>query len=329
MAPQTSSGQGRDSKGKLMFKDSDINNNEISLWYVHGLMTFAFLLIATSFIVMGEIAGEMDATVLTLMRFGVAAVLLYPIVLFRRLQLPPLTALSKYAVLGLLQAIYFNALFEALRFTTSVNAATLFTAVPFVSAVLAFIFLRERLNSRMISALFLSFLGAIWVIMEGNIDNLLNMRFNKGDAIFLISVLAFGLYTPMINRFYGGEPMLLMTFWTIVSGFVWLLLFANVRIIDVAWSSIPTHVYLGICYLAVFTTIVTFFITQFCSVIIGPTKMIAYTYLTPSFVLLITWTIGDRQISDFILIGVTLTLVSSLMLHWDKRLWPVSDDSEN
>ena len=311
-----------------MFKDSNINSNETSLWYIHGLMTFAFLLVATSFIVMGEIAREMDASVLTLMRFGVAAILLYPIVIFRRLQMPALNALSKYAVLGLLQAIYFNALFEALRYTTSVNVATLFSAVPFVSAALAFIFLRERLNLRIISALVSSFVGAIWVIMEGNIDNLLNMRFNKGDAIFLISVLAFGLYTPMINRFYGGEPMLLMTFWTIVTGFVWLLLFANIQIIDVAWSSVPTYVYLGICYLAVFTTIVTFFITQFCSIIIGPTKMIAYTYLTPSFVLLMSWIIGQRQISNYILIGVALTLVSSLVLHWDRSWWPASDDGE-
>ena len=85
-----------------MDADADKKFSEISLWYVHGLMTFAFLLVATSFIVMREIAGEMDASILTLMRFGVAALLLYPVVILRRLQMPALNAMSKYAVWRLL-----------------------------------------------------------------------------------------------------------------------------------------------------------------------------------------------------------------------------------
>tara|TARA_B100001094_G_C17765020_1_gene592236 strand:- start:94 stop:648 length:555 start_codon:yes stop_codon:yes gene_type:complete len=180
----------------------------------------------------------------------------------------------------------------------------------------------------MIIALFFSFGGALWVIMQGSIDNLLNMSLNKGDAIFLISVLSFGIYTPLINYFYRGEPMLLMTFWTIVTGTFWLLLFANFRVIDVAWDRTPSYVYWGISYLAVFTTIVTFFITQFCSVIIGPTKMTAYTYLTPSLVLLMNWLIGAGGANDHVVVGVALTLVASLVLQWDGSRTPFANETE-
>ena len=52
-------------------------------------------------------------------------------------------------------------------------------------------------------------------------------------------------------------------------------------------------VYGGIVYLAVFTTLITFFIFQASTAVIGPTRVLSYTYLNPAFVLLIGLGFGD------------------------------------
>lgn len=293
-------------------------NNKVAPWHIHALMTFAFILVATSFIVMDKIAGEMDSSILTLLRFCLATILFLPILKHSDFNVPTIRDVIRYSLLGLCQAVFFTTMFEALRYTSSINTATLYTAVPIVSAIIAFFLLKERLGTRKIIGLFCALVGALWVIMEGDINNLLNIRLNQGDAIFLISVFSMGIYAPLINYLHRDEPMLVMTFWTIVTGTIWLIFFTNIRVMMVDWATVPGHVYLGIAYLAIFATIVTFFITQFCSIRIGPTKMMAYIYLIPSFVLLMNWLIGE-QVSSDIIIGVALTLVASFVLQWTRK----------
>ena len=69
--------------------------------------------------------------------------------------------------------------------------------------------------------------------------------------------------------------MVRMTFWTLSTGAVWLLLLSAPRWSDVAWSAVPMEVFVGIAYLAVFTTLVTFFVFQSSAAIIGPTKVMS------------------------------------------------------
>ena len=106
-----------------------------------------------------------------------------------------------------------------------------------------------------------------------------------------------------------------MTFWTLLSGAVWLFILALPRMASVDWNGVPGAVYGGIVYLAVFTTLVTFFIIQWSSVVIGPTKTVSYTYLNPVFVLLIGLALGESLPPVAIYPGVVLIVAAIIVLQ--------------
>lgn len=289
---------------------------QTSITTTHGLMLVATTIVASSFIVMAQVAEELDATVLTLVRFSLASLFLIPILRIQKLNLPSISDMGRYSVLGLCQAIYFVAMFEALRYTTSINTATLFTLVPWVSGVVAYFLVKERLGAQQITAMLFVAAGALWVIMRGRLENLFHLEFNIGDLIFLISVLAFGVYGPLIKLLHRGEPMLKMTFGTIATALFWLIPFAGYGVLEIVWREVPNSVYLYLLYLAIFPTIGTFFITQFCAVRLGPTRMMAYMYMTPTLVLVLEWMIWQISIPAAAIFGVLLTFAGSIVLHW-------------
>lgn len=254
----------------------------------------ATILVSTSFPIGAAITHGLDSVVLTLLRFVLAAIMFAPIVIWKfGLPMPTIKDLGRYSVLSALMVGYFWAMFEALRYTSPLNTATIFTLTPAIGAAVAAVVLRERLKNRSFIALALGLVGAVWVIYRGNLDSFLALSFNKGDAIFFAGTVCIGVYGPLIKFFHRGEPMARMSFWVMATGSVWLLLIALPRFDGVVWSDVPVNVYWGIAYLALFTTLITFFIFQWSATVIGPTKVLSYTYVQPALVLVIGLILGD------------------------------------
>ena len=64
--------------------------------------------------------------------------------------------------------------------------------------------------------------------------------------IFLGGCFAMGLYTPLVKLLHRGESMAVMTFWVLVTGSLWLMLFAGGRLPAVAWTAVPLFAWLGV-----------------------------------------------------------------------------------
>ncbi|MCI5223767.1 MAG: EamA/RhaT family transporter [Candidatus Electrothrix sp. AR4] len=262
------------------------------------------------------IADGMDPAVLTLVRFIIAALLFLPFIHRKYgLHLPDKKSLFGYACISFTLTGFFWLMFLSLRSTTALNTGVIFTLVPGISGVYSLILLRERLGRYRIMAMLPATIGAIWVLFHGSLERLLAFDLNSGDLIFFISCLLMALYTPLVKLFHRKEPMSVMTFWILVTGSGWLLLFSGYRLPQVPWFDITTQVWVGIVYLAVFSTIITFFLSQLCTLYIGPTRAMAYSYLYPPFILLIEWFFGHPLPSVQVLPGVGLILVSMFIVQ--------------
>ena len=283
---------------------------------VHAQMVLARALVATSFIVGVRITHGLEPELLVLLRFALATVLFAPYVWVRHgLRLPSLRALAGYAVISACLVTFFWAMFEALRLTSALNAAALHTLLPGIAAIYAAILVRERLGGRRLVALALGGVGALWVVFRGDFELFLGVALNQGDLIFLGGCFAMGLYTPLVKRFHRNEPAAVMAFWTLVTGTLWLLALNNTAIFEIDWTAIDTEVYAGIAYLAVFTTIVTFFIQQHATLMIGPTRATGYGYLSPAFVVLLDWLVGHGLPGVATLPGVFIILAATFVVQ--------------
>lgn len=295
-----------------------INPSTSPQGHVHLLMLVCATLVSTSFTVGELIADTLDPAALTLVRFVIAAAILFPIIGVKHGVRVNLQAFFRYALISGCLVIFFWTMFLALRYTTALNTSVIFTTVPALSGIYAALFTGERLGKNRILALALGLVGAVWVIFRGDLNLLLSLTWNRGDGIFLLGCLAMGLYTPMVRIFHRGEPMEVMTFWVLVTGCIWLIPIGGVALYQLSWEQVPVSTWLWIVYLACFSTIISFYLTQYSIPIIGPTRTMAYSYLYPGLVLLLDIALGHGLPPLRVLPGICIILGAMFVLQFSR-----------
>ena len=288
----------------------------LPLWLLHGLMLVASALVSTSFTVGKAIAAGLDPAILTLIRFILASLLFLPYIhRYYGIERPTFPALVRYSIISGALVAFFWLMFAALRTTTALNTSVIFTLVPGISGIYSAIILRERLGRYRLLALLFAMTGALWVIFHGDIEKLLRLQLGRGDLIFFYGCLFMAAYTPLVKLLHRGEPMAIMTFWVLVTGSFWLLMLGGSRLSGVDWQNVELLVWSGIVYLAIFCTIITFFLTQIATMNLGPTRVMAYSYLYPPMVLAIDWFLGHGLPPVRTILGVLLIVPAMIIVQ--------------
>jgi drug/metabolite transporter (DMT)-like permease len=278
-------------------------------------MVVAACLVSTSFTVGAAITRHLDPVLLTLIRFVLAALLFAPLVALRYGLSFSFSLLLRCSLISGCLVIFFSCMFWALRYTSALNTSVIFALVPSISGGYALLLNKERLGRAHLLALACGLVGTVWVIFRGDPAQLLAMQWNRGDLIFFAGCCAMGLYTPLIKLLHRGEPMAVMTLWVLITGCLWLLLLSGADLGRVDWGRVPLELWLGVAYLSVFTTIITFFLTQYAVPVLGPTRVMAYSYLYPGLVLVIELALGHGLPPLPVLPGVVVVLAAMFILQ--------------
>ena len=284
-------------------------------------MLIASLIVSSSFTVGKAITQGLEPSILLLVRYVVAVVCLAPVVLINHgFSLPPARRLGGYSLISASTVGFFWCMFESLRYTTALNTSVIFTLVPGISGIYSAVFFKERLGRGRLWALFFGMAGALWVIFRGDVSRLLALEVNYGDLLFLAGCFMMAAYTPLVKRMHKQESMVVMTFWVLVTGMGWLLLLSFSGLEEVDWQGVEAMVWIGIVYLAVFSTIITFYLTHISTLYLGPTRVMAYSYFYPAFVLLINWGLGKGLPPAAILPGVAVVSLATIVLQRESRV---------
>ena len=286
----------------------------------HVLMLLSILIASSSFPVGKLITYDLPPGVMMFLRFLLSAVLFAPYVFIKNgLEFPPQKRMLSYTILSIPSVIFFWCMFEGLRYTSVINIGALITLVPVITAVWAFLINREIPTTLRSLGLAIGTLGALLVVFKGDYIALIRLKFNYGDFVFIMGILFSGWERPLLKKLYRGEPTEIITFWTLLLGAGWLLIASITSIINVDWHGTPSKAYGGIVYLAIFTTLITHFISQKCTILIGATKVAAYSLLVPAFVILITFVIGMESFELATLPGILLVIISMFFIQRESR----------
>lgn len=282
---------------------------------LHSLMLLATIVVSSSFTVGAAITHGLEPSVLLLVRYGMATLCLAPFVLRNGHSLPTGRQLLGYSLISASTVGFFWCMFESLRYTSAFNTSIIFTLVPGISGIYSALFLRERLGVYRILAVAFGLLGALWVIFRGDLHRFLALELNYGDLLFLIGCFMMAAYPPLVKRMHKEEPMVVMTFWVLATGMIWFFLLALPSLATVDWSGVETSVWVGIIYLALFSTILTFYLTNIATIHLGPTRVMAYSYFYPAFVLMINWGLGKGLPPAIVLPGVVVICLATVVLQ--------------
>src|SRR6267378_2816103 len=85
----------------------------------------------------------------------------------------------------------------ALEHTQALNTLLLQSAGPLFVAVWSLILLGVRLTLAQAIGVLLSMTGVLVILLHGDLTTLSNIEFNKGDLIFLVALIIFGLYSVL------------------------------------------------------------------------------------------------------------------------------------
>ena len=271
--------------------------------------------VAGSFALGGLVANQIAPDVLTVLRFWLAAVVLGGVALFTTgLPRAAFHAPWRYVLLGALYAVYFVLMFEGLKTAPPVSAAAVFTMTPLMAAGFGWLILRQRLTGRMAVALLIGAAGAIWVIFRADIAAILRFEIGPGERIYFIGCVAHAIYAPLVRRLNRGETALVSSFGTVVAGALLLTVWSWRDLLAVGWAALPAVVWITLAYLTVFATAASFVLLQYASLRLPAAKVMAYTYLVPSWVILWQVALGGAVPVVWVLAGVGLTVLALLLL---------------
>lgn len=281
----------------------------------HLAMLSLSFLVAGSFSLGSTIAHLAPPDALTALRFSAGAILMGSIaVLSGKVKANHFKRGWRFLPLGGLFSIYFVTMFEALKITQPVSTSAVFTLAPPLTAIFSYFILSQVSTKRISIALIIGAIGALWVIFRAELSAFLNFNIGKGEAIFIIGVMAHALYTPLFRKLSKGDPVIVSTFGVMLGGALVLWAFSFNNIVATNWSSLPVSFWLVFIYLVIAASSLTFFLLQFAALRLPSAKVMAYTYLVPSWVIFWEFARGNGLPDIKILIGIAITTISLIML---------------
>lgn len=277
-------------------------------------LTIVPLIWGSNFIIGKVLAGIISPFALTTGRFTVAFLTLLPIYLYNRKNLPPvkitLQVLLLLFVLGLTGIFGFNTLlYEGLKYTSPVNATLINALNPSLTVLLAFLVLKDKLNSGQILALACSFVGVAWIAMQGKPENLISLTFNHGDLVILFATLIWAIYTIGVKKVAKTMSPMVITIYSIFMGLMVLYPATYVELTNQPIGPLDWKSILAVFYLGIFPSVVAFWLWNRGIAQVGPGKAAMFYNLIPLFAAIMSYIFMSEHPSAYHLVGGALILL--------------------
>ncbi|MDP5276373.1 DMT family transporter [Chengkuizengella axinellae] len=186
----------------------------------YGLLLITSMLWAGNFVASKVAVGYVGPETVAFLRYFIAIIILIPVVLIQENKfLPPKQSIWPLIGMGFTGVFLFNMLvLMALEHTSATNTGVISALNPIAIALLAFIFVKEKLSLRQILGMGIGLVGVLIVITNGDWLRMLELNFNIGDLYMLLAVLTWGVYSLIIKNAAGDLSPLFITFWSGIFG---------------------------------------------------------------------------------------------------------------
>lgn len=190
------------------------------------LAAFALLALANLFwsgnwIIARALRHDIDPLTLNTWRWLIAALALAPFALPGIIAQRALIRRSAGLVtlLALTGVVLFQLLvYLGLQSTTAVNGVLFNSSAPLFFLLCSWVMLRERATRGQIAGMLMSFAGIVIILSHGELGQLRQISFNRGDAWILLAMAVWGVYSVLLKRRDAALGGVLLLFLTSVAG---------------------------------------------------------------------------------------------------------------
>lgn len=130
----------------------------------------------------------------------------------------------KLIILGLVGiTLCYYLYFCGLQLSSTFNAALFEATTPLLTFLISLLIRKEKFDIYQFIGLIVAYFGIIVITMQGDFVNLINMNFNYGDILLLLSTVCFGLYNVFYKNFSIKISASLKTYYIFLYGGIGLL----------------------------------------------------------------------------------------------------------
>lgn len=287
----------------------------------HLQLALYALLISTAFPIAAALGQDYPPVLTTWFRFLIAALGFALLLrLQNRLHWPGWRSVGRYALISFPITGFFLLMFVSGETASALHLGGLYTGVPIASLILGHLIWKTPLSKQRLLALFLGALAALWVMTEGHLSRLAG-DWPLGNSIFLLACLLMAVYPMVLRSLYRSEPMMVITGWSMVTGCFWLTL---AILVMQPQLSLPTYSqWQLIIWLAIGTTMFTFFLFKSASIVVGGGSAHAYGLLTPVLVIGINAYLEKPLPSLWVIPGIAMIFICLLWILYLDRQHPL------
>ena len=255
-------------------------------------------------------AGHIPPVTLSFLRWSLAFLIVLPIAWthLKRDWAAIRSRLGTMIVLSIAGIGVFNTLqYWALEYTQALNTLLLQSAGPLFVAVWSLVLLGVRLTLAQACGIVVSLTGVLVILLHGDLTTLKNIEFNKGDLIFTVALLIFGLYSVLTLKRPQIHGLSFVAF-TFGCGAACLIPFLIWELLTRPLMQFSANNLLMLFYVAVFPSTIAYLCFNRGVQLIGANRAAPFFHVVPVFgsVMAIVF-LGERP-QAFHIIGFALVL---------------------
>ena len=245
---------------------------------------------------------------LTFWRWLTALVILLPFV-YRQLPAawPEVRAhWRSLALLTLLMVIGTTLSVGAVDFTTATNATLINATQPAVTAVAAWLVVRDGLSWRQGTGILLAFSGILVMVFEAKLGSLLALRVNVGDLLMLGAVIGWAFYAVQVQRASFELAGVVLLFSIAVCATLALLPAYLVECWRGHGTGFDPHALAAVLYLGAGSTVLAVYLWNLCIRAVGANRAAIFINLMPVFGVALALLLLGERLALYHVVGAAL-----------------------
>jgi drug/metabolite transporter (DMT)-like permease len=266
------------------------------------------------------VGSSISPFMLTIFRALVSCALIFLLILFTKdMKTLETLEIKRRHLLYFLAAGFFGVTIgfgfyiKSLYYIPVANAVILVHVYPLVTALLSWVFLKERITKWELVALILVLLG-IWSIYGSELSLEANML---GNALVILAGIGYSVFLVSMRHFENkGFPYWKVTFWPLLIGGLLLFLFLPFEPFVLSTRGyVPFHV-LGICF---FTFLGYTFYAKGLKTIRAHNAVIITTLVEPLTAIFLAFLILGETFPQYVMIGGSLIIFANILVGREHR----------
>ena len=186
--------------------------------------------------------------------------------------------------MGVITISTFNSVvYYALNYTKVINSVLVLAAIPAATIMFSSLMKIEKTNIFQLLGLFLSIIGIGSIISYGNIQNIIELNFNKGDLWMLVCVISWALYSTLLKKYKFKFSQFTLIQLMVSAGVLFLIpqfFYEQSNNLEVNFNKAFFAI---LIYVVIFPAIAAYYCWQKGVEIIGPNRASMFIQLMPLF----------------------------------------------